>query len=765
MKCISLRTLVTIIVGPVLLCSVLANSVAAPSPEDAPYLRQVRAIETAELGIPSATGLAFSSQDNAFLALGAQGAGQPSAADSQVTKIALFEEELTGSLSTPGRAPDPLNMTFDDETNSLVFLDRNTGELVELPAAGGPGIPRLTASQLGLKAPQGLTVDAAGGRLFLLDAAGPHIVALPPAGGALKIPLDSLRGPKLRGLAFNPTNGHLYVLSPAKHALYELTETGQLVATYDLTATELTDPQGMVFAPSGDPTDDAAIMGLYIADSGRGAGRGRGHVGGQIIELSLTEPVLALVPSKRRGAAPLSEWQSSQAMLTVQSAAVSAAGSPPSVEAAALVHTIDTSRWSPASPDPGGITYLPASGTILVADAEVDEMPPYFAGKNIFESTTGGSLFRTFSTTAFSKEPTDVAVNPTNKHLFFSDDDKDRIFEVDPGGDRQFGTGDDTVTSFDTRAFDSFDPEGVTFGPGLGSCPGQGHLFIADGVGREVYEIAPGPNCTFDGVTPPGDDTVTHFDTSTIDLQDPSGIDFNQATGTLVILDPHSPAHITETTTAGEVVHLVDISSANPVRPDGVTLAPGSLNSAKMNFYIADRGIDNDADPNENDGKVYELTLLPPPVNLLTNSGFELDANSDNRPDNWTSDSRFTRSQEVQALEGSYTGKHFATNDVDYSIGQTVNNLTAGTTYRFSGWVNIPPTGDTFVFKFQVRWRNASNNNIGVDTIKAFRAATDGWVAAAGSLVAPAGTTKAEVLMTFVSPNATVYVDHLVFGP
>jgi len=118
----------------------------------------------------------------------------------------------------------------------------------------------------------------------------------------------------------------------------------------------------------------------------------------------------------------------------------------------------------------------------------------------------------------------------------------------------------------------------------------------------------------------------------------------------------------------------------------------------------------------------------------------------------------------VGALEGNYTGKHFATNNSDYIISQTVNNLTAGTTYRFSGWVNIPPTSDTFVFKFQVRWRNASNGNLGVETIRAFRVATSGWVAAAGSLVAPTGTTKAEVLMTFLSPNATVYVDHLVFG-
>jgi len=460
-------------------------------------------------------------------------------------------------------------------------------------------------------------------------------------------------------------------------------------------------------------------------------------------------------------------------MLAVQSAAVGAAGAPPSVETGALVHTIDTSNlhWNPSAPDPSGVVYRSSSGTLLITDSEIEEPPaPYFVGKNVFEATLSGDLVAsqsTISTIAFSNEPTDITENPNNGHLFFSDDDQNKIFEVNLGVDGRLGTADDTVTSLRTRDFDSFDPEGIAFGPGLGSCPGQGHLFIADGVGNEVYEIDPGVNCQFDGVPPSGDDTVTHFDTSILDLQDPNGLDFNPQTGTLSILSrPNTGgnAHVIETTTTGTVLRVIEASSVNVVRPDGLRLAPGSLNSTVTNLYVVDRGIDNNADPNENDGKVYELTLLPPPINLLANPGFELDANGDNLPDNWTSDSRFTRSQEVGALEGNYTGKHFATNNSDYIISQTVNNLTAGTTYRFSGWVNIPPTSDTFVFKFQVRWRNASNDNIGVETIRAFRVATSGWVAAAGSLVAPTGTTKAEVLMTFLSPNATVYVDHLVFG-
>ena len=98
-----------------------------------------------------------------------------------------------------------------------------------------------------------------------------------------------------------------------------------------------------------------------------------------------------------------------------------------------------------------------------------------------------------------------------------------------------------------------------------------------------------------------------------------------------------------------------------------------------------------------------------------------------------------------------------------YTISQTVNSLTAGTTYRFS--VNIPPTSDSFVFNLQMRWRNMSNLTISTSTIKTYTPSTTGWNQAAASLVAPSGTTNAQVEMVISSLNAAVYVDDLVFKP
>jgi hypothetical protein len=244
-------------------------------------------------------------------------------------------------------------------------------------------------------------------------------------------------------------------------------------------------------------------------------------------------------------------------------------------------------------------------------------MPAYFTGKNLFGVTRQGALSYTKTTTAFSKEPTDVAYNLNNGHLFVSDDDKKRIFEVNPGTDGVLHTSDDLITSFSTSAFNSNDPEGLDYDPG------SGHLFIADGVNNEVYRVNPGANRIFDGVPASGgDDSVTHFDTAVNGIQDPEGVDFNPATGNLILVTNNNRTRMFEVTPAGALVQTFDISAANGLKLAGVQMAPGSKNSSVMNYYIVDRRVDNNADPNENDGKIYEFssaanppTATPTPTN------------------------------------------------------------------------------------------------------------------------------------------------------
>jgi DNA-binding beta-propeller fold protein YncE len=124
--------------------------------------------------------------------------------------------------------------------------------------------------------------------------------------------------------------------------------------------------------------------------------------------------------------------------------------------------------------------------------------PPYWAGKNVFEVTLSGVLLGAGSTILFSGERTGVAYDPVSKKLFFSDDDLGRVFIVEPGLDRVFGTEDDIVTYFSTRAFGSQDPEDIVF-DSL-----RGHLLVVDGDGTEVYDISPGVNGVFDLNKPKG---------------------------------------------------------------------------------------------------------------------------------------------------------------------------------------------------------------------------------------------------------------------
>lgn len=273
----------------------------------------------------------------------------------------------------------------------------------------------------------------------------------------------------------------------------------------------------------------------------------------------------------------------------------------PPIIPSTLVNVIDTSLWSPPSPDPAGLAHWIPSNTLLVTDSEVDEMPPYFTGNNVFQSSLAGSLIQVLSVIDYTQEPDGLAVNPLNNHLFIADDDQERIFEFHVGLDKKIGTGDDTVTSFSTSAFGSMSPHGVAFG--------DGELFISDVEQSKIYRINPGSNRIFDGVPPAGDDVVIEFDTIPFGLKQPSAIEFNYLNQTLFIIgDPTD--FIAETTKSGVVLRLINVEALNILLPSGMALGKSSQGSpTQLSLFISDRGLDNDFYPEENDGKIFEITV------------------------------------------------------------------------------------------------------------------------------------------------------------
>jgi uncharacterized protein YjiK len=502
------------------------------------------------------------------------------------------------------------NITFDNKFNRLlIFLPESAhmiiGELDPDGALKSNNFRTIDAQRFGISESRGMTVDPNSGELYFLDIAQSQVVRVQPAADGhfdnasiSRLDLNIDQRTSLSGLAFDAENGHYHVINPTDEVLYEFNDEGDLVALRDISAFNLANPQSLIFAPSGDKTDDPSIMNLYILDAPIGLPSGKysnqvfreieeGLIGqdgerqsGQIVEFSFSPPtpLVATVPTDT------------------------------------VVHenTVLTSAYNPASPDPSGLAYLPNTERLLMSDGEVEEMA-IFAGVSAWETTLSGGVTDThnLSTLAplplnITNEPTGVAWNPMpgKGNFFFSDDTLTRsVYEVFPGGDGQYFTNDDVVSTYNTSAIGSDDPEGIAFD----SSRGNGHLFVVDGVDAEVYDIDLGSNGHLDA-----SDSVSNFDVKSIGIRDPEGIEFNPHNNHLFIL-ASSGNIIAETTLDGTLLRYLDIGipmpSSVPRRPAGLAYAPASNGSGGWNLYILDRAIDNDNDPDENDGKMYEVSF------------------------------------------------------------------------------------------------------------------------------------------------------------
>jgi sugar lactone lactonase YvrE len=560
-------------------------------------------VDENEAGLKQPNGLAFSPSANAFYVI--EQAAAPGTVS--VVKLTPFGDRLD-TVTIPTPVGELAAVAFDSRFGRLLMLDAARGELLSL--AQGPdgglnpaGLTRYPIGQFGVQQATAMTVDSGTGRIYFLD--GTRLVAVDPTGdgglaGATASVVDLAAASPVdpHGLALDPASGHLHVMDAATQRLYEVTAAGELVASRDLAQFNLAAVRDMLFAPSGDLTDEPEQAHLYLLNS---AARGP-----QILEFSLAE-------------------------FSAQDDAVMAAAL---TYQSTVIQTMVASNWSPSSPDSSGIAYLPHKNRLLVSDGEVDETVVItntsgmtqsvnlYEGVNMWEVTLDeqpGPQWTTLvdpNTGRYSDEPTGVAFNPANNHLFITDDTGRRsVYEVNPGPDGNYGTADDAVTRFTTGTYDSssgfgsLDPEGITYAPDLGV------LFIIDGLNREIYRVAPGPNGRFNGVAPEGDDSVTHFDVEAIGVTDPEGIAYNANTGTLFIAGKNKRL-LFEATTAGVLVRTIDVTGANGRHLAGLAYAPSSIDPNKMSIYVVDRGVDNGFLPDRypNDGRVYEMTLPQIPV-------------------------------------------------------------------------------------------------------------------------------------------------------
>jgi hypothetical protein len=590
-----------ILIG-LLIISVIPMPSSASAQNGSASVWIVRSLPTSEFGVNEAKGLAFSSTANTFLLLDG---------NANVTLITMGEDHV-GTQVISEVQDDPLNTAFDNNSGNLFVFNHGKAELAQIKA-DGQGLPEVSAPAtrfavhaFGIADPQGIAFGSDDGRLFILDAGNALIVSVAPhatlgfdaeeairGNRVQRISLKQLGNGSLKGLAYNPSNGHFYVSDPEQKRLYELTQSGDLVTTFDLAALGINNPSAMTFAPSVDNTDDPNIYDLFVLDANAVSTQQAASSGSQIVELSLVVP-MALPPGT-------------------------------TLLPTTLVQTIETSAWDPPSPDPAGIDYLnlpPSKGgpRLLVADSEVEEMP-LWDGANVFASTTSGALLSTCSTMAFTTEPTGVGVNPSNNHIFFSTDANDTVFEVDLGADGAYCTADDTVTSTNVASlYGITDAEDVTYG--------NNTVFVADGVNAEVYSIPLGAN----GILGGGDDgPVTHFDTLALGFTDLEGIGYNPDPNPdmlFIVSTKGTEKYLGEIATSGDpqtlrAYDLALMGTGGNKRSD-LTYAPGSENPLIKNIYIASRNVDNNTDPNENDGQIWEIDIsTPPTTDVIFKDGFE----------------------------------------------------------------------------------------------------------------------------------------------
>lgn len=239
--------------------------------------------------------------------------------------------------------------------------------------------------------------------------------------------------------------------------------------------------------------------------------------------------------------------------------------------------------FDPEPIDPAGIAYL-GGGKILISDSEINEFSE--ASNNIWRMTTGGSIEAAWRLSKKPIEPTGLAYNSVNKHLYVSNDDAHRIDDIDPGPDGIHGNGNETLTSLSTSSFGVFDAEDVAWDPV------SGRIFIAGGLEKTVTPVSPGPNGIFDGV----DDIVgKKIDLSWL-VKDIEGIGYRAKSDTLLVVDPTggipnpNSENIFEITKTGRLIRTIRINFTDS--PSDVVLAPATGGGGD-NLYVVDRGNDN----------------------------------------------------------------------------------------------------------------------------------------------------------------------------
>lgn len=286
------------------------------------------------------------------------------------------------------------------------------------------------------------------------------------------------------------------------------------------------------------------------------------------------------------------------------------AGVASAIQSIAQINYFDTGYDAANNPlpvpstDPAGVLYDESTGRLIISDSEINEIPEVWdlAPYNMFEtSITGNPLYGKYDVTpaalgAFrNQEPTGIAYCANDGYYYISNDDNRLIYRYAFSSGSGF-----TLVDTGSTANETHDPEGITCDPATGK------LYVIGGkdINIVVYRYSNG--FVVDKII----DLNATAGTPAGIPSDPEGIAFDAASGHLFVMSNDDDA-IFEYTDTGIFLKKFDISgfSPKPKQPQGLSIGPSSVNSGKQSFYIADGMVDNNYDPNERDGRIFEAEI------------------------------------------------------------------------------------------------------------------------------------------------------------
>lgn len=274
-----------------------------------------------------------------------------------------------------------------------------------------------------------------------------------------------------------------------------------------------------------------------------------------------------------------------------------------------LVRTFET--WQGGiilSNNPTGITFHQPSGHLFITDSEINEISEIWNCENVFEvSLAGDELFNTFDVYApggnscpanNKREPTGITFSEFDGFFYVTDDNDKVILRYDGNLSTP------PLYSIYTSADDStaLDPEGITCNPKTGN------LYVVSGKDGEnsVSQIL---------VYNSQLEFITNYIVADR-INDPEGIAYSSANNHLYIVSAPE-LKIFEYTLEGAFIEEYDISrlSPKPHKPNDLVFAPSSNPADKpsiFNLYIVDSQVDNNKNPAERDGIIYEVEFVTP---------------------------------------------------------------------------------------------------------------------------------------------------------